>query len=189
MNNLLPLGQMNVASALLELKRHPELWDQFPERTQNIGSPHYGSHDIWIRARDRQDLTGDWEEYLQGVYDSVWYPAADDLPAVKNLCLDLMALVRGEKLGVVLITRIPPGGMIQPHVDHGYNAENFEKYCIQLESAPDQAFCFSEGSYSAQPGEVYWFKNTVPHWVENNSSVDRISLIVSIMHERRMICP
>lgn len=189
MDNLLPIGSVDVRPALLQLKQHPELWDQFPERTVQETSPHSGVSDIWVRARDRADLGESWDEYVGELYDSVWYPGATDLPAVKDLCFDLMAHVRGEKLGIVLITKIPPGGQVKPHTDYGYNAEHFEKYCIQLESHPAQAFCFADGEYSAQPGEIYWFKNTVEHWVTNDSPVDRISLIVSIMKDRRMVCP
>jgi hypothetical protein len=188
MNNLMPIGTTDVCRAVLQIKQNPHLWNQFPERTQNETSPHHEVDDIWIRARDRKDLGDSWAEYIEGVYDSVWYPAAQELPAVKDLCLDLMATVRGEKLGICLITRIPPGGKVLPHTDPGYNAREFEKYVIQLEGHPDQAFCFAEGSYSAQSGEVYWFRNTVEHWVENNSAVDRISLIVSVMKDRRMVC-
>ena len=189
MDNLLPIGQLDVTQALLQLRQHPELWDQFNERTVNPTSPHREVSDIWVRARDRKDLGDDWNEYVGEMYDSVWYPAADALPAVKDLCFSLMTAVRGEKLGIVLITKVPPGGGVKPHTDFGYNAEQFEKYVIQLESHPEQGFYFAEGGYAADPGEVYWFRNTVEHWVENNSPVDRISLIVSIMKERRMVCP
>lgn len=185
MDNLLPIGQLDVTQALLQLRQHPELWDQFNERTVNPTSPHREVSDIWVRGRDRADLSGDWNEYVGEIYDPVWFPAAATLPAVKDLCFQLMASLRGEKLGSVLITKIPPGKQVYPHTDGGYNALNFEKYCIQLEGHPDQAFWFAEGGYAADPGEVYWFRNTVEHWVENNSPVDRISLIVSIMQERR----
>lgn len=188
MDNLLPIGTMDIRPALLQLKQHPELWDQFNERTINETSPHHGVRDIWIRARDRADLGESWDQYIEEMYDSVWYPAADALPAVKDLCFNLMSSVRGEKLGIVLITKIPPGGQVLPHTDFGYNAENFEKYVIQLEGHPDQTFWFEEGGYAAEAGEVYWFRNTVEHWVTNDSPVDRISLIVSIMNERRMVC-
>lgn len=189
MNNLLPIGTTDITRALLEVKQNPHLWDQFPERTENPASPHRDVSDIWIRGRDRKDMTENWSDYIEGVYDSVWFPAAQELPAVKALCLDLMANVRGEKLGGCLITRIPPGAMVYPHTDVGYNAREFEKYVIQLESYPGQAFCFADGEYSAKAGEVYWFRNTVEHWVRNDSPADRISLIVSVMKERRMSCP
>lgn len=188
MDNLLPIGTMDIRPALLQLRQHPEVWDQFTERTINETSPHHGVSDIWIRGRDRADLGESWDDYVEEMYDSVWFPAATVLPAVKDLCFNLMTWVRGEKLGIVLITRIPPGGQVRPHTDRGYNANNFEKYCIQLESHPDQAFWFEEGGYAAEAGEVYWFRNTVEHWVTNDSPVDRISLIVSIMKERRAIC-
>jgi hypothetical protein len=186
--NLYPIGRFDVTQAVLQIKQRPDLWDQYTERTENPTSPHREVSDIWVRGRDRADLTGGWGDYVEEIYDPVWFPAASELPAVKDLCFDLMTAVRGEKLGSVLITRVPPGGQVYPHTDRGYNALNFEKYCIQLEAQPEQGFFFAEGGYSAQPGEVYWFRNTVEHWVKNDSPVDRISLIVSIMKDRRMVC-
>lgn len=188
MKHLLPLGQVDTTQALLQIKQNPQLWDQHRERTWFPESPHYGVNDIWVRGRDRRDLGANWQEFMTPPYDSVWYPAASVLPAVKDICFQLMALARGEKLGTVLITRVPPMGEVKPHTDSGYNALNFEKYCVQLAAHPDQAFCYEDGSYSAMPGEVYWFRNTVPHWVVNPTPVERISLIVSILSERGEPC-
>lgn len=189
MKHLLPLGQIDTTQALLQIKQNPQLWDQHRERTWFPESPHYGVNDIWVRGRDWKHLNQDWREFYDAPYDSVWHPPAAVLPAVKEICFQLMALTRGEKLGVVLVTRIPPGGQVKPHNDAGsYNSDCFEKYCVQLASHPEQAFCYEDGSYSAMPGEVYWFRNTVPHWVVNPTPVERISLIVSIMSERGESC-
>jgi hypothetical protein len=92
-----------------------------------------------------------------------------------------MYLVKGERLGGILITRIPPGGICKPHHDRGtWHASYYDKYALQLESHPFQAFHFDEGSYSAMPGELYWFNNQEVHWVTNESPIDRITLIFCI---------
>lgn len=188
MNNILPLGSIDISQALLQLKRNPVYWNLYTNRTENYTSPHAGVSDIWIRYRDYKDFDGDWEKF-NGEHDPIWYEASDAMPAFKDIAFNLMSTVRGERLGGILITKIPPGGAVEPHVDISWHASYYDKYAIQLESHYDQAFCFEEGKYSAQPGEVYWFNNQVSHWVVNNSIVDRITLIVCIRSDRRrQIC-
>jgi quercetin dioxygenase-like cupin family protein len=105
---------------------------------------------------------------------------------VKDLAFNLMTMVRGEELGGVLITRIPPGGECKPHIDSTWHAKYYDKYAIQIEAHPNQAFCFEDGGYASAPGEIYWFENNVVHWVKNDSPVDRITLIISIKSDRRI---
>ena len=95
-----------------------------------------------------------------------------------------MAHVKGERLGGVLITKIPPGVTCMPHVDGGWHAAYYDKYAVQLQSAPRQHFHFQDESLCAAPGDIYWFDNSVEHWVTNESSVDRMTMIVCIRHNR-----
>jgi hypothetical protein len=41
-------------------------------------------------------------------------------------------------------------------------------------------FGFEDGIIAPKLGDVYWFRNDNPHWVENNSTRDRIAMIVCI---------
>ena len=148
-------------------------------RTENPTSPHHGLDDIWIRYNDNSSCYDAVEARKE--HDSVWYPEAETLPSVKDMAFELMRRLRGVRLGGILITRIPPGGMCKPHTDTGWHAEYYrDKYAVQLASHPDQAFCFQEGGYSAEPGEIYWFNNLVEHWVINPSPVERITAIFCI---------
>ena len=187
MNNVLSLGQVDHLPALLQIKQNPQLWDLYKNRTERYDSPHNGISDIWVRYRDYKDFNGSWAEFNEE-HDPVWYDAAERLPAVKDLAFQIMNRVRGERLGGILITRIPPTGYVAPHVDVSWHAAYYDKYAIQLEGHPQQAFCFEEGEYSAQPGEVYWFNNQVTHWVRNDSPVDRITLIICIRTDRGQRC-
>ena len=183
MKNLLHIAAgIDILPLLLEIKNNPQLWDEFPERTQgNPHSPHRDVHDIWVRYNSRDNLDPTCPEKFHAEHDSVWYSSADKLHSVKKLVYDLMAHVRGERLGGVLITRIPPGAQCYPHSDAGsWHSAYYDKYAIQLESDCQQAFHFDEGSFSAKPGDVYWFNNQDTHWVTNSSSVDRITLIICI---------
>ena len=157
------------------LRAHPELWDQNTARTQDPESPHYGLSDIW--ARYAQDKVG------AEAHISAWYPAADVLP-VRGMARLLMAMFGGEQLGGVLITRIPPGAICRPHFDNAWHANNYEKFAVQVEAAPGQAFHFEGEHLVTQPGDIYWFDNSHTHWVVNESEVDRITAIFCMRVDR-----
>jgi aspartyl/asparaginyl beta-hydroxylase (cupin superfamily) len=95
-----------------------------------------------------------------------------------------MAQVEGERLGGVLITKLPPGGKIETHVDHGWHAEYYDKYFIPIINDQGCVFGFEGGGIYARAGDVYWFNNQSPHWVENHSERERIALIVCIKSHR-----
>lgn len=158
---------------------HPELWNRYTHRTQAYGTPHRKIDDIWVRYRDFAEFA-EPASFFGEPHDSVWYPESDFMPSVKNLCLDMMGYVRGERLGGVLITRIPPGERVEPHVDRGWHARYYDKFAIQLAGNAEQAFCFHGHQLSALPGEAYTFDNSQEHWVTNASKEDRMTLIVCI---------
>lgn len=160
------------------LAAHPELWDQHTARTEDADSPHYGLSDIWARFADPATMQPD------GSHDSVWYPCADLLP-VRELVFPLMSAVCGERLGGVLITRIKPGQVCKPHADPGWHARYYDKFAVQIDAAPEQAFHFEGQSLVTKPGDVFWFDNSFTHWVTNDSQTDRITLIVCIKTERK----
>lgn len=167
---------INVAPIYWALQSHPELWNRYRTRTERPDSPHREVDDIWVRY-------GDPERVLDGLpHDAYWYPDMDVL-GIKQLCLDLMHMVGGTELGGVLITRIPPGKSVKPHIDNGWHARRYEKYAVQITSAPGQAFCFEDGSLETKPGDLYWFRNDVLHWVTNETPYERVSLIVCIRKE------
>jgi hypothetical protein len=161
----------NVAPLLWALQANPQLWNEHAMRTEAADSPHHEVDDIFVRyAADPKS---------QEPHESVWYPSVDVLP-VKNIALEVMALVGGEKLGGVLITRIKAGKQCKPHSDHGWHAKEYEKFAVQVQSAPGQYFCFDEQRIEPMPGDLFWFDNQYTHWVENNTEFDRITLIICI---------
>ena len=159
------------------LAAHPELWNRHQGRTAPEDSPHHQVDDIFIRfAAPGVDTTRD--------YDSVWYDPAATMLGVKDAVYDLAQKLRADRIGGILITRIPPGKSVQPHVDRGWHAEYYRKYGIQIASAQGQAFCFDGVRFESEPGDVYEFRNDVPHWVVNDSSEERITMIVCLRLEQ-----
>lgn len=165
-----------VAPIYWALQQHPELWDQHTTRTEHPESPHHGLSDIWARFGPE-----DAAETGQP-HESRWYPAAE-LLGIKALVYDLMRFVEGDRLGGVLITRIPPGARCKPHTDPGWHARYYDKFAVQITSAPGQLFCFEGEQLETQPGDLFFFDNQHLHWVENPTQYERITMIVCIRKE------
>lgn len=163
---------INVAPMLWALHEHPELWDRDTARTSDASSPHHELHDIWARYAAPGVDGG-------APHESVWYPCADLMP-VRELVYPLMAALHGDQLGGVLITKIPPGKACRPHKDPGWHARHYQKFAIQIQSHPKQAFHFEGQSLVTKPGDLFWFDNQFTHWVTNDSDQDRITLIACI---------
>lgn len=172
-------GGINVQPMRDALAANAHLWNQRPERTEHPDSPHHGLDDIWCRFADPGTVQAD-----TGAHTSVWYPPADLLP-VRDLVFPLMTMMRGEQLGGVLITRIPAGAECRPHVDPGWHAHHYDKFAIQIDADPEtQAFHFDGHALRSAPGDCFWFDNHFTHWVTNEGTQDRITLIVCIRTER-----
>ncbi len=165
---------INILPLLWELQSNPCVWNQHKARTESPDSPHYGLDDIWVR------FAQEGIEYQDIPHSSIWYPATEKLPSVKELIFSVMRFVQGESLGGVLITRIPAGAECKRHIDGGWHARNYEKFAISIAAHPSQEFCFDDAKLITRPGELFWFDNQYPHWVTNPTDEARITLIMSI---------
>lgn len=161
----------------------PEVWNRHVLRTEQYA--HADVSDIWVRFREwDDDMT---LEKFNAPHKPVWYPIADEVPAITKLVHRVWAWatklhVPGLlwEFGGVLITKIPPGKMVMPHHDRsGWHARHYNvKHAVQIMGTPAQYFCFDGYALAALPGEVYRFDNQQVHWVINDSPVDRITMIV-----------
>jgi len=174
---------VNVAQLCKSLERNSDLFDQHPERRSAYSSPHNGMTDIWVRY-NAYDRFGDG---FNDEHVPVWYPCLRRIPQVLPVVFDIFQFVGGEMLGGVLITKLPAGGKIESHVDSGWHAGYYDKFYVPVKNAEGSVFCFEDGVIYPEIGSVYWFNNSVPHWVENNSNEDRISMIVCIRTMERSI--
>lgn len=182
MRNLLQIAQgLNVLPLHNALLRNPSLWNRYPER--NTG-PHSDVDDVWVRCNSRRNFDKAHPEKFMAEHDSVWYPEYHDLKMVDDLIFPLMSSVRADRLGGVLITRVPAGKEVKPHVDGNWHANYYDKYAIQVAAHPEQKWNNEDGEFVSKPGDVYWFNNQATHWVTNPSPVDRITLIVCLHHSK-----
>lgn len=173
---------VDVIPLTLAIQRQPDLWNVHRQRTQRPGTAHSDVSDIWVRFQDPKQL----DQFATGQKEhlSVWYPAYYALPEVRPIVFGLMARVEGEQLGGVLITKISPGGKVEPHTDHGWHVDYYDKFYVSLQSRPGALFYCDDEMICPQPGDVWWFDNRKPHWVENKSDDDRMTLIVCIRTHR-----
>jgi hypothetical protein len=171
------LSHIPVQQLHAELLAHPELWNQHQARTEQYA--HAGVSDIWLRYNDLANFKGDLASFNEA-HESVWYPSFDLVPAAVPIIFNVMRFVMGERLGGVLLTKIPPGGRVAPHLDLGWHARKYQKFAVQIAANDQQAFCFDEMQLITAPGDVYTFNNQQLHWVENDSDEDRITMIICI---------
>lgn len=168
-----------VSGLVSQLQRHPEVWNTHTQRTESYNTPHKAVDDIWVRYNAWENFRGDREAF-NAEHVSSWYPVVGAIPDAWVLSRKVMRRVGGKRLGGVLITRIPPGGEVKPHIDTGWHAGYYEKFAIQIKGTKDQAFCFEDAQLSPEPGDLYTFDNSRMHWVCNESAEERITLIICI---------
>ena len=177
------LGRLDVSELVAQIDAQPELWGQSPFRT--LHPTFAATDDIWVRYNDLakfpDGLAGFNDEHIP-----VWYPALAKLPALRPIIFGVMAAVQGEMLGGVLITRVPPGRSIKKHADSGWHVDFYSKFYVCLRNPPEAPFMVlgddgQEEALRPRPGEVHYFDNRRPHWVENTSDAEeRMTLIVCI---------
>lgn len=187
-------GLAKVQPLLDQLAKYPELWDENVFRTETPGvpkktrgkksaNPHAKISDIILRFNDWRHWTGDRAAF-NAEHDSVWWGAVDKLTYIKPLVFDLMRMFEAERLGMVLLTRIPAHCEVAKHVDRGWHAEHYLKFGVQIAAAPGQKFCYEGYSLETRVGDVFAFDNSRTHWVENPTDAERITLIICLRLEQ-----
>jgi hypothetical protein len=170
----------DVTPLIRQLEDNQELWNAHTLRTNRYGTPHSDVSDIWVRFNAWENFDGDAVKFTMEPHESIWYPCIAKIPAAWSLARKVMRFVGGKKLGGVLITKIPPGSEVKPHVDSGWHAEYYDKYAVQIKGNKDQAFCFDDAELRPESGSLYTFDNSLRHWVTNDSEEDRITMIICI---------
>ncbi|MDB5243737.1 MAG: aspartyl beta-hydroxylase, partial [Spirosoma sp.] len=114
----------------------------------------------------------------------VFWPAWYSLPSLHPIVRNLAPAIGATALGGILITRIPPGGEVKPHIDGGWHATffNFKAY-ICLRGNPLCLNWCEDEPFNARAGDVFEFSNLKTHSVVNAGKTDRITAIVCFRTE------
>lgn len=195
MRNFLRLGTgLNVAPLMLAIARRPDLWKEDSYLRHYPQGPFGMVDSIMLRFPEKVVFEGpDAEEKLAlykanrlpgfDQHHSVTQPAYLALPEARPLVMSLFHAVGGVQLGRVMINKIAPGGHIVAHADTPEHCSRFKRYHIVLQSAPGVNFrCEDENTYW-ETGSAFFFRNDLVHEIWNDSSIDRIHLVMDAHHE------
>lgn len=173
---------IDVAPVLAQLAAHPDLWDRDPERTALPDSPHAQASDIWIRFRAKSELT-EPAKYGEPHF-AEFYPAWYELTALRPIVFRVMARMQAVYLGGILITRIPAGAKILPHVDRGWHPEFMNAKAYVIFQANERCInrCEDE-AVIMRPGEAWLFNNLVTHSVDNDGDEERLVMVMTMRVE------
>lgn len=168
---------LNTQPLVDKLVSRPDLWGKWAHRQNYQGSAHQQADQIvlrWQRARSLEAA------FLS--LDVVDTPLMDEFGHELNgLLLELVDAV-GEvgQIGRVMITRLPPGGRIAPHVDEGRYADYFDRFHVCLAGGAGNRFHCGQTSWIPVPGTAFWFNHKLMHSVENGCAEERLHLIVDL---------
>lgn len=174
---------VDVVSLLNEIQRQPDLWDENTIRTKHPATAHSEVSDIlvWFNELKYDGPT----DVIKIINDKevISFRAWKVLPSLRNIVFALMRQVEAVRLGRVIITCLPPGKTIAPHVDGGAPATYYARYQLAIQCLPGNIFVIDQEQVSFNSGEIWWIDNTKEHSVINNSADDRIVCIIDLRSE------
>ena len=184
MRHFIKLGVVDPLPLLLQIERHPELWNQHTGRTGYEGSPHADLSDIWLRWRPQEHLTSS-ASHNEPFAELTWYPAMAALPAARAILMQIMGSVAGTALGGSLITKVPSTAAVKPHSDAGgWHAHYYRtKVYVVIKTNPNAINWCAGESYIPNAGDVFTFDNLKEHAVYNEGDDDRITMMTAIRCE------
>jgi len=81
-----------------------------------------------------------------------------------------------------MLTLLPKGGKISPHVDSGECLLNIHRCHLVITSETGVDFMVGNVTNYYAPGTLFEFNNSREHSVTNNSDADRVHLIIDMLH-------
>jgi quercetin dioxygenase-like cupin family protein len=171
---------LDVLPLLYAVSNQPHLWNQDTIRTQHPGSVHAAASDILLHFQPTATVFVQGTTVTDVVHECQPRPAWWALPQAQPLIFGLMARIAGTRLGRVMLTKLPPGGSIPPHVDSASQTDYYRRHHITLCSPEQCLFSVGDEALSLAPGSCFWVNNGVEHAVVNDGPTERISLIVDI---------
>lgn len=169
---------MDVLPLLFQIQRQPNLWKVDTYLRDYPQGPFEDVETIFLRFPPAS--VTEIERSSKDQHECVWMDGAIHLTAARGIIFGLMNRVDGERLGRVMINKIRPGGRIFPHADTPIHAEYWQRFHCVLQSSPGCTFRAGDEVRQWPVGTIFWFDNSQEHEVINNSSDDRIHLIIDI---------
>lgn len=183
---------VNVGPLMAKIARNPQWWHEDTYLRTFPQGPFGETDSIILRFPPRHvpKTEEERERYIREIdqHECVNLPVWSEMPEAQDMVFNLMSFVKATRLGRVLINRVKPGGRIFKHADTFDHANYWHRHHICLQSAPGVVFSAGDEQVWMQPGELWWFDNgkgekdegRPEHEVVNNSSVDRIHMVIDV---------
>ncbi|MDN7558225.1 aspartyl/asparaginyl beta-hydroxylase domain-containing protein [Burkholderia orbicola] len=170
------------------IARQPELWSADTYLRHYPQGPFGDTDSIMLRFPKQVKLKSErqLERYkanrLPGhdQHESVFYPPWFSLPEAHQHVFALMSVVRGVRLGRVMINRVRPGGRIFAHRDSPEHTARWRRHHLVLHGKPGAMLRVADETIPMLSGMLFWFDNREEHEVVNNSDDDRISMVIDV---------
>lgn len=151
-----------------------EAWIGAELRKEYQGSAHAAADTLLLRWPNDRSLEAAFRDLN-----------ADDLPLALELCPELSAVTcnltdrvgKFTYTGRCMITRLAPGGRIEPHIDEGIYADVYDRFHVCL--AGSARFRCGTEAIEPEPGQAFWFNRKLMHSVENGPA-ERLHLILDL---------
>jgi len=88
-----------------------------------------------------------------------------------------------------LFVRLPPGALINPHVDGQAMASKAHRIHVAISACPGCVYTVGEQTFTMTPGTAYDFNNRWRHAVHNDGDVPRINLMLEYLPAPAWIFP
>lgn len=185
MHNFQLIGQgFDMTPLLVGIKRQPELWQADTFLRDYPQGPFGETESIMLRfpRKTTVETQEELEKYGQsdGQHESVNRPELVRLPEAVPMIFALMAQVRGERLGRVMINKVCPGGRIFRHADTPEHCNYYSRFHAVLQTSPGALLHCGDEVLNLPVGTIWWFNNKLEHEVVNNGSCDRIHMVIDI---------
>lgn len=171
-----------VENLLKELEANPQLWREYTYRSDAPNTPHAKVADIWLRYNDLNKFAPSQMSEMMSEHDSLWYEAIDKLPSFKAVAHMLMSSLQGERLGGILISKLPAGAAIAAHIDTEWHSCYYKKFHLVLKGKGSTIYSGHE-FITNKPGDLFHLDSSQAHGVVNAGEEDRIVLIVCIRQD------
>jgi hypothetical protein len=181
MRNFLRIADnADITPLLLAVQRRPALWDVDTFWKHHPVPVFREADTIYLRFPDKRLYSGDAPAGTLDPWEAFNQPAFAALPEARPLVFGLMARMEAERLGRVLINRLPAGGYIPAHRDMPPGTNYYDRFHIVLSANGGCNFHAGGETVQMAAGEVWWFDYTQEHAIDNTGDTDRIHLIVDM---------